>query len=202
MKRIFCYGDSNTYGYDARSAFGERLPKTQRWTDLLQQFSGCEIINAGMNGRKIPRKSWALESFDRQLAGCGPADLIFIMLGTNDLLTPFLPDAGKICMSMDQFVLHVLEHPLICGKGEKLLLTAPPAIVTGDFDAGASSRGREAKKLGDGYKKIAERYGLHFADASRWELPLAHDGIHLTPEGHRLFAEKMWDLLKNIKADS
>ena len=34
-KRIVCYGDSNTYGYDAADWFGGRLPAEQRWGDLL-----------------------------------------------------------------------------------------------------------------------------------------------------------------------
>ena len=32
-RRVLCFGDSNTYGYDPRSFFGGRYPG--RWTDLL-----------------------------------------------------------------------------------------------------------------------------------------------------------------------
>ena len=66
--------------------FGERLPETQRWPDILQKLSGWEMINRGRNGRLIPQDAWSLESFDRELAECGPVDLVLIMLGTNDLL--------------------------------------------------------------------------------------------------------------------
>ena len=49
MKKIVCFGDSNTYGYDARSFFGERLPENERWPEILGALSGWEIINEGVN---------------------------------------------------------------------------------------------------------------------------------------------------------
>ena len=32
---------------------------------------------------------------------------------------------------------------------------------------------------------------LFFADAGLWNLPVTFDGVHLTEDGHRLFAEKI-----------
>lgn len=195
MMRMFCFGDSNTYGYDARSMYGNRLPETQRWPDILQRRSGWEIINGGLNGRKIPKEPWALERFDQQLAECAPADLIFIMLGTNDLLMSGFPDMNRIGERMETFVRHVLAHPAVAENGKKCLLAAPPLTGIGRLRKEDACYDREAEKFGACYGKIAERYGLLFADASGWELPLAHDGIHLSPEGHMLFAEKLWALL-------
>lgn len=37
--KILCIGDSNTYGYDPRSFFGDRYPEDVRWTDNL---GACE----------------------------------------------------------------------------------------------------------------------------------------------------------------
>ena len=31
-RRLLCYGDSNTYGYDSQSFLGERYPESVRWT--------------------------------------------------------------------------------------------------------------------------------------------------------------------------
>lgn len=193
--RIFCFGDSNTYGYDARSALGERLPEQQRWPDILQKLSGWEIINRGMNGRTIPQQPWLLEDFDQQLADCSPADLVLIMLGTNDLLETFRPDAAKTGARMERFVQHVLRHPAIGGDGKKLLLVAPPRTRIGCFSQMDACYDREAETFGACCKEIAARHGLRFADASAWELPLAHDGVHIAPEGHQIFAEKLWELL-------
>lgn len=49
--RIFCFGDFNTYGYDARSMLGERLGGNERWPEILGKLSGWEVVNEGMNGQ-------------------------------------------------------------------------------------------------------------------------------------------------------
>lgn len=192
MARMFCFGDSNTYGYDARSVLGERLPETQRWPDILQKLSGWEIINGGMNGRMIPQQPWLLEDFDQQLTDCGTVDMVLIMLGTNDLLGTFRPDMEKTGARMERFIRHVLRHQAIEEDGKKLLLVAPPRTRIGCFSQMDACYDRESEKFGICYRKIADRYGLCFADASAWELPLAHDGVHIAPAGHRIFAEKLW----------
>ncbi|MBQ5443032.1 MAG: arylesterase, partial [Oscillospiraceae bacterium] len=56
MKRILCFGDSNTYGYDPRSYFGSQYPADVRWTGLLQTM-GWEVANCGQNGLCIPREA-------------------------------------------------------------------------------------------------------------------------------------------------
>ena len=78
--RILCFGDSNTYGYDPRSYFGGRYPAEHRWVDLLAQKTGHEVLNAGANGREIPKRSTEAYGLDVTV------DLLVIMLGSNDLL--------------------------------------------------------------------------------------------------------------------
>ena len=56
--RILCFGDSNTYGYDPRGFFGDRYDDKDRWVDLLAKQTGHEVINAGANGREIPRNPY------------------------------------------------------------------------------------------------------------------------------------------------
>ena len=53
--KILCFGDSNTYGYDPRDFFASRYPAQDRWVDLLGNNLGCIVVNAGENGREIPR---------------------------------------------------------------------------------------------------------------------------------------------------
>ena len=43
---------------------------------------------------------------------------------------------------------------------------------------------------------LAERLGIRFADAGRWDIPLAYDGVHFTEQGHRSFAIKLLEELK------
>ena len=48
------------------------------------------------------------------------------------------------------------------------------------------------------YKALAEHLGVFYADAKSWNLPPAYDGIHLSEDGNRLFADRMEETLNNI----
>ena len=60
--KILCFGDSNTYGYDPCFFLGGRYPAEHRWPDLLAAQTGWDIVNAGENGREIPRQPYASEN--------------------------------------------------------------------------------------------------------------------------------------------
>lgn len=53
MKKVLCFGDSNTWGYNPSTK--DRFPKEIRWTGILQGKLGSEdtkIIEEGLVGRK------------------------------------------------------------------------------------------------------------------------------------------------------
>jgi len=194
--RIFCFGDSNTYGYDAASLIGGRLPEAERWPEILGTLSGWEVINEGMNGRKIPDSPWFYEQFSRMLSEYEPVDLVILMLGSNDLLGEFFPDAGKVGSRMERFLSYVLGHPAVAGDGAKVLLLTPPPMELGRFGEDGACYDEEAGKLGACYGEIAKRHGVRFADTSQWGRFLAHDGVHLTPQGHAQMAQRLWEMLR------
>ena len=45
-------------------------------------------------------------------------------------------------------------------------------------------------------KVLAEKMGIRFADAGRWDIPLAYDGAHFTEQGHKAFAAGLLGELK------
>ena len=59
MKRVLCYGDSNTWGYVP--GLGVRHPEDVRWTGVAAKLLGPDyrIIEEGMNGfdqRDLPER--------------------------------------------------------------------------------------------------------------------------------------------------
>lgn len=175
--KIICYGDSNTYGYDPRSLFGDPYDREHRWVDILGTKTGWNVINQGVNGREIPEEP---ESFPVD------TDLLIIMLGTNDLLQFWSPEAA--CEKMECFLKSL---PL---RRDKILLIAPPPMKFGEWvqDQGLID---DSIALAQYYKALAERIGIRFADAGEWNVPLAYDGVHLTEEGHKAFAEGLMEYL-------
>lgn len=187
-QKILVLGDSNTYGYDPRSYLGGRYPKDVRWTGILEA-EGWEIVNQGENGRSIPRLDWEMETAVRAVQEAKP-DLLLVMLGSNDLLQrPGLP--AEVCgQRMERFLSALLtEAP------HRVLLVAPPPMEPGAWVPDLALI-RESKRLAEYYEDLANRLGIAFADAGKWNVELAFDGVHFSERGHRVFAAELSEVLK------
>ena len=189
MKRILCFGDSNTFGYDPRSYFGSQYPADVRWTGLLQNV-GWEVANCGQNGRCIPREPQfpAVADLLRRVR----ADVVTVMLGSNDLLNGATAEQTVECM----------KALLRCMKGDagtaNILLIAPPPIQLGDW-VQTRELIDESKHLSELYHALADQLGIAFADAGEWGVALTFDGVHFSPEGHMAFAEGLIHTLDSLK---
>lgn len=174
--KVVCFGDSNTWGYDPRSQFGESYDV--RWTDILAEMTGWQVINEGVNGREVP---------DEPVVIPPDADLFIVILGTNDLLQLDTPEAAAGRM----------EVFLSGGDSRKLVLVAPPPMVWGEWvqDQDLIDDSVRLAKL---YKALAERLGIRFLNAGDWNVPLCFDGVHFAEEGQRAFAQ---GLLAGLKAE-
>lgn len=179
--KVICFGDSNTYGYDPRSFFGDQYKKDARWVDILAAITGWEVVNQGENGRQIPKKA---VSFPQDM------DLLIVMLGTNDLLEGFT--AEQTAQKIEHFLSAL---PL---EKNKILLIAPPPMVRGEWVPNQALIESSASlcKL---YQDLARRMVIRFANAGEWGVSMAYDGVHYTEYGHRAFAEGLLSALKVLK---
>lgn len=208
LRKIICYGDSNTFGYDPRCFLGDRYPEERIWTTLLENAlnapdpaagcSGCrfEIINRGMNGRKIPAAGWGYRYVESILDGLAPSDFLVIMLGSNDIFMTDDPDAGIPVDKMDELLRWLTERENCPG----IILIAPPYPDEEDLGGGSGLMRyvTQSKVMNRGFRKLAEHYGTEFADASGWGIEAAFDGVHFTEEGHAVFAARLTEMLQEI----
>ena len=180
VMKIMCIGDSNTYGYDPRSYFGDRYPAEVRWTDRLH---GCEVINCGVNGMTVPRGQTRYPGLIR----LNEPELVTVMLGTNDLYSGL--SAEQITGRMERFLDTVLD------TGRPVLLISPP-ILQCDWVVD-DDMFEESESLGELYRELADRKGCLFADSAEWDIEMSFDGVHFSPEGHAEFARRLEEILKN-----
>ena len=180
--RILCFGDSNTYGYDPRGFFGDRYGAEDRWVDLLAKQTGHECINAGANGREIPRNPYAL----RLLEEHAPVDVFLVMLGTNDLLQR--ASAKETAARMESFLTPILP------RCKQILLAAPPPMKRGAW-VPTDELVTESINLAEEYKLLAEKLNIPFADTREWNIDLTFDGVHFTEAGHHAFANYLIEYL-------
>ena len=193
-RRIFCFGDSNTYGYDPRSPLGERYPAPVRWTGLLDADPRWEVLNCGENGREIPHRPGELDRAEALLARSGAPDAAVVMLGSNDLLQNPSFTAEDVTARMEVFLRRLAAR---AGSGTKLLLVAPPPMVPGVW-VGEERLPVQSARLGDCFCALARRLGIVFADAGAWNVALVFDGVHFSMEGHRAFAAGLVPVLEGL----
>jgi len=167
--KVTCFGDSNTWGYDPSDKFGVHY--SRRWTDILAEKTGWEVLNAGVNGREVPDEPFSPDAV---------SDLYLVMLGTNDLLQLDTPEAAA--QRMEVFLSGIAPG--------KLVLIAPPPMVWGEWvqDQELIDDSVRMAKL---YEALADRLGVRFLDASMWNIPLCFDGVHFTEAGQTVFAEAL-----------
>ncbi len=181
---IYCYGDSNTWGYDPRPYIGNRYPEEIRWTAILGKLSGCRIVNDGMNGREIPRDSGADMLVERLRAFVDDEVHLLIMLGSNDLMCcPGGADA--VAGRMDYFLDALLEHHAM--QEVHTLLISPPRFRRGSW-VETDHLVQQSGMLGAAFRLVAVKHGVGFLDAGETDIDVLSDGVHFSERGHREFA--------------
>lgn len=213
-KRILCYGDSNTFGFDGRSVPVDgtegRYDEHTRWTGILGERlgGGYRVIDEGLCGRTTvfdDPTSYGRSGFDSleiSFRTHEPLDLVILMLGTNDVKEMFCASAMMIAKGMERLVIRLQEMiPESLNPQTKILIIAPPAVTKsagGCFYYGFSEESvLRARALPKYYAAVAERRHCLFADAGAWISCDPSDGTHFGPEGHRIFAEKTEQLIRS-----
>lgn len=176
--KVICFGDSNTYGYDPRGYFGERYDADSRWVDILAAETSWTVCNMGQNGREIPSATPAFPA---------DTDLLIVMLGTNDLLQGQSPE--QAAERLERFLAAVLL------ERSKILLIAPPPMTLGEW-VSSQQLIDDSRTFARLCRALAKRMGVRFADAGKWDISLAYDGVHFTEQGHKAFATGLLEELK------
>lgn len=170
---LICFGDSNTFGYNPQARCGEVYDR--RWTDILAEKSGWNVVNKGVNGREVPAEPVEIPA---------DADLYLVMLGTNDLLQLDTPEA----------TVQRMESFLSGGHREKLVVIAPPPMVPGEWVQDEELI-EDSYRLAKLYEELCDRLGIHYLNSGDWNIPLAYDGVHFTQEGQEAFAQCLYNAL-------
>ncbi len=113
------------------------------------------------------------------------------MLGTNDILQ------GQSAEAAAQQMASFLDAMLKSVGEAKMLLISPPALCPGDW-VQSDDVIAESEQLARYYAHLAGARHIAFADAAKWGVGLAFDGVHFTKEGHGAFFEGAYAALKTL----
>ncbi len=206
MKRVLCFGDSNTWGYNAQT--WDRFPADVRWTGVMHASlgPGYEVIEEGLNGRTTVWND-PIEGYKNgydYLIPCiethKPLDLVIVMLGTNDLKQRFSVPAEDIAKGAAVLVRAVQRSETGIGGAAPAVLLAAPAPVEeiGRFAEMFQGAAAKSRKLSAHFKAIAQELGCPLLDAGEIVVSSPVDGIHLEPEEHAKLGRALAARVKEI----
>lgn len=200
--RILFYGDSNTWGYDAKNECRYHKP----YPTLIQEsLKGDTIINASLCGRTLCHE----DPYDSDRNGLRhlsmtikmhlPLDRLAIALGINDCKRIFSTNIYNLEKGL-RALLDVALNPAIYTKGMKQpeIWVLSPFVMNKDYHAvkkTLANFGQEgyemSLKASEVYKGVCEMYGVHFFDTSSICTASAFDGLHIDEEGHKKIAQAL-----------
>lgn len=203
MKKILCFGDSNTYGYIPNN--GARYDKNTRWTGVLSLLSHgkFEIIEDGCNNRT----AFAANPAGKIFTGyeilpellTDDFDAVVLAIGIND--TQFLYNLSSIEIASG--VEKLINIVKVKSPQAKILLVAP-SILTEDvlngnfaclFDRTSIEKSQQLPLL---YQKIAEKQNIEFLDLNSVAKTSSLDGLHYAPERHLKIAQAIFTILSEL----
>jgi lysophospholipase L1-like esterase len=203
--RVMAFGDSNTFGTASVAAPPSfRLNTETRWPRVAQScLFAAEVVEEALPGRTTDLEDVeepvqggisysGLHHLPTALASHQPLDLIVIMLGTNDAKARFKGEACDIAEGMRRLVSTVKTFKSVMGyMAPSTLIVSPPAIAPGIVDgrhAESFPRGPElTAALPNLYREIADEFNVGFLDANDIINTDGIDGVHWTPNAHRVF---------------
>ena len=208
MKRVLCYGDSNTWGCSPWD--GSRFDENTRWPMVMASILGDDffIIEDGLNGRTVLN----LSPVDRDANGIAhinavieeylPLDIAIICLGTNDVFIGDDVPARIITEGVSEIIdvicnAHIHENL----KVPEIIVSSPPKYNTdvegSDF---YQLQINKLQTLPEFYSDLAAQKNCLFFNAGEHVKGSHIDGSHIEADSHIIFGRKMAEfILSRIK---
>ena len=200
MKKILCFGDSNTYGYIP--ACGKRFDKDSRWPGILQKLCGSEIqiIEAGCNNRTafcdnpdgVMQTGYKILPEFLKLK----PDIVILFIGVNDLQFQYNPSAKEIEIGLTKIIEQI--------DTKNIFIIAPPLLDENvlknyfafQFDKTSVEKSSLMYEI---FKTIAQQENCIFIDINQHVKVSSKDGLHFEQKDHQKIAELIYTtMLKYI----
>ena len=206
MKILF-FGDSNTWGYNAKDASRQK----NRFTQLIKErFDEHEIIEEGLCGRTLCLD----DPYDDDRNGAkmismvlkthAPIDVVFIMLGTNDAKRQFSTNSISLEKGI-RTLLYKALNPEIYRDGSKVpqfFVVCPPKMnVDGlNNERTQANFGQIGFEILNNSKPYLEKgcsgLGVDVIDTNVVAGNI--DGIHMDESGHRQVADALISVIQEL----
>jgi len=203
MKKILCYGDSNTFGYNPYDA--SRYDVHTRWTAILQNIlgnkylvieeGGCDRTGIADNDKGFEFS--AQKHFPKLLSETGKVDILVLWIGTNDLQFKYNLNFEQIEKGLEKLILTAKNYAqkIVFIPSVELSDNILDGFFSFQFDKGSVLK---SEKMSEIYKKLSKTYNLEYFDINKFVKPSPNDGLHYDANGHKIIAQKLSEFLLKI----
>lgn len=216
MKRVLCYGDSNTWGY--MPGLGTRFPADVRWTGVAASLlrEQCILLEDGLNGRTTvfddPYTGFrnGKKGLGYSLCSQAPIDLLVLCLGTNDLKFTNVIGAKKGLeellrqIALDDACFDAAMIPIFT-QGPKVLVISPiplhPDIATLRPDSSMAGKYADSAQFARCYQAVAEARGMYYLDAAQYASASPVDCVHMDAQSHQRLGRAVAEKIRGILAE-
>lgn len=204
MKKVLCFGDSNTYGFIPENK--RRYDENTRWTGVLKNILGSEyeIVEAGCNNRT----AFSDNPYGEEVTGYkilpkylnSSFDIVILSIGINDAQPAYNADIETIKQGMESFV----DLAKALSPNSNFILVSPARLSEAVLRNGYFSKLFDKKSVEKSmlysslYEKIAADKGCIFVDWDKIAAVSEVDGLHFSAESHKKIALAMKDVITNL----
>jgi lysophospholipase L1-like esterase len=195
QRTLLCYGDSNTWGFDA--ATQSRFGRDVRWPGLLQESlgPGWHVVEEGLNGRTtvldsvlLPGRN-GLDYLGPCLESHAPLDAVIVYLGTSDLAHRYGMSATDVARGAGRLASVVAGSSAgVGGAAPRPILVCPPPLGDTEWRDDWAGAPEKAALLPERFRDVAGALGVELIDLGEATRYGSLDGIHLDAEGHAAVA--------------
>lgn len=204
MKKIICYGDSNTFGFNPKS--GNRYNSNIRWTGILAKILSdeFEVIEEGLNNRTglVANPDGLLQSGQEYLPVLlekhKSFDIFILALGTNDLQKFFHIDEDIVKNGLINLISKIRE-----AAPDAKIIVIPPLLLNKKVLGGYFCCQFDEKSINKSfwiqqiYQEVCNEEYCELLDINYVVTPSDTDGLHFDEEAHKMIANR---LAKHISA--
>lgn len=203
MKKILCFGDSNTYGFNPSN--GSRFSSDIRWAGLLRvslknQF---QVVEAGCNNRTCFSDNpdgievTGYKVLPKYLKN--DIDILLLAIGVNDLQKIYSVDENDFKTGFIKFI----NLAYSVNKNLKIIILSPSVLtknILGSyfslmFDETSIQKSYMLPKI---LKMVAIEKNCDFIDLNLIANVSDIDGLHYDENGHRAIAEHLQNYFLNL----
>ena len=199
MKKILCFGDSNTYGFNPKD--GSRYDVNTRWCGKLKSI--YEVTEAGCNNRTAFSDNPQGENYTgykiipKYLNQT--YDIIIIQLGINDLQSTYNINLKDFEKGMKDFFNLIKTY----APTSKLIILAPCVIneniLNSNFKFLFNEQSIEkSKKILPIYEKISKENSFQLINLNNITKVSNIDGLHYDKEQHKIIFNEIIKVINQL----